>query len=114
MVFRPRLEGGLAQASSWFFSCRFDAEKTQVYDAILRTCNQQWTPKLDCYRNLQSLLELAELPYDSYLVSPPATIPVPGTSPGRKNPSNGQAFDQNISYLKQQYGGTITAAVGIV
>ncbi|XP_036771128.2 separin isoform X3 [Manis pentadactyla] len=52
-------------------SCRSYAERRQACDAILRACNQQLTAKLACPRHLGSLLELAELACNGYLVSTP-------------------------------------------
>lgn len=57
-------------------SCRFNAERRQACDAILRACNQQLTAKLDCRRHLESLLELAELACNGYLVSNPQRPPL--------------------------------------
>ncbi|KAM5249307.1 separin isoform 1-T3 [Hipposideros larvatus] len=57
-------------------SCRFDAERRQACDAILRACNQQLTAKLDCRRHLESLLELAELACSGYLVFNPQRPPL--------------------------------------
>ncbi|KAF6118547.1 extra spindle pole bodies like 1, separase [Phyllostomus discolor] len=57
-------------------NCRFDAERRQTCDAILRACNQQLTAKLPCHRHLDSLLELAELACNGYLVSNPQGPPL--------------------------------------
>ncbi|XP_029811477.1 separin [Suricata suricatta] len=57
-------------------SCRSDAERRQACDAILRACNQQMTAKLACPRHLESLLELAELACNGYLMSTPQRPPL--------------------------------------
>uniref|UniRef100_A0A8C3WZR1 separase n=1 Tax=Catagonus wagneri TaxID=51154 RepID=A0A8C3WZR1_9CETA len=57
-------------------SCRSDAERRQTCDAILRACNQQLTGRLACPKHLGSLLELAELACDGYLMSTPQRPPL--------------------------------------
>ncbi|OWK16867.1 ESPL1 [Cervus elaphus hippelaphus] len=57
-------------------SCRSDSERRQACDAILRACNQQLTVKLACPKHLGSLLELAELACDGYLMSTPQRPPL--------------------------------------
>ncbi|KAI5760715.1 ESPL1 [Gulo gulo luscus] len=56
--------------------CRSDAERRQACDAILRACNQQLMAKLACPRHLGSLLELAELACNGYLVFTPQRSPL--------------------------------------
>ncbi|XP_051016383.1 separin [Acomys russatus] len=55
---------------------RPDAERRQVCDAVLRACNQQLTAKLDCPAHLKSLVDLAELACDGYLLSTPQRPPL--------------------------------------
>nr|AAI11665.1 Extra spindle pole bodies homolog 1 (S. cerevisiae) [Bos taurus] len=57
-------------------SCRSDSERRQTCDAILRACNQQLAVKLACPRHLGSLLELAELACEGYLMSTPQRPPL--------------------------------------
>uniref|UniRef100_A0A8C7A565 separase n=1 Tax=Neovison vison TaxID=452646 RepID=A0A8C7A565_NEOVI len=56
--------------------CRSDAERRQACDAILRACNQQLMAKLACPQHLGSLLELAELACNGYLVFTPQRSPL--------------------------------------
>lgn len=57
-------------------SSRTDAERRQVCDTILRACTQQLTAKLDCPGHLRSILDLAELACDGYLLSTPQRPPL--------------------------------------
>ncbi|KAM6153481.1 separin [Erethizon dorsatum] len=57
-------------------SSRSDTERRQTCDAILRACNQQLTARLSCPGYLGSLLELAELACDGYVVSTPQRPPL--------------------------------------
>ncbi|XP_040845089.1 separin [Ochotona curzoniae] len=59
-----------------FPSCRSDAERRQVCDAVLRACNQQLTAKLTCPGHLEDLLELAELACNGYVASTPQRPPL--------------------------------------
>uniref|UniRef100_A0A2K6V525 separase n=1 Tax=Saimiri boliviensis boliviensis TaxID=39432 RepID=A0A2K6V525_SAIBB len=72
----PDLKEFLSKPPAGFPSSRSDAERRQACDAILRACNQQLTAKLACPRHLGSLLELAELACDGYLVSTPQRPPL--------------------------------------
>ncbi|KAM8801446.1 separin isoform 2-T3 [Rhynchonycteris naso] len=72
----PDLKEFLSKLPAGAPSCRFDAERRQTCDAILRACNQQLTTKLACRRHLESLLELAELACNGYLVSNPPCLPL--------------------------------------
>ncbi|PNI32955.1 ESPL1 isoform 5 [Pan troglodytes] len=72
----PDLKEFLSNPPAGFPSSRSDAERRQACDAILRACNQQLTAKLACPRHLGSLLELAELACDGYLVSTPQRPPL--------------------------------------
>ncbi|KAB0396854.1 hypothetical protein E2I00_016274, partial [Balaenoptera physalus] len=72
----PDLKEFLSQLPADFPSCRSDAERRQACDAILRACNQQLTVKLACPRHLGSLLELAEVACDGYLMSTPQRPPL--------------------------------------
>ncbi|XP_066114711.1 separin isoform X1 [Saccopteryx bilineata] len=72
----PDLKEFLSKLPAGAPSCRFDAERRQTCDAILRACNQQLTAKLACCRHLESLLELAELACNGYLVSNPQCPPL--------------------------------------
>ncbi|ELV10467.1 Separin [Tupaia chinensis] len=72
----PDLKEFLSRPSAGLPSCRSDAEKRQACDAILRACNQQLTAKLDCPGHLESLLELAKLACDGYLLSTPQRPPL--------------------------------------
>ncbi|KAM7114144.1 separin isoform 1-T2 [Molossus nigricans] len=72
----PDLKEFLSKLPASSPSCRFDAERRQTCDAILRACNQQLTAKLACSRHLESLLELAELACNGYLVSNPQGPPL--------------------------------------
>ncbi|XP_019580029.2 separin isoform X2 [Rhinolophus sinicus] len=72
----PDLKEFLSMVPAGSPSCRFNAERRQACDAILRACNQQLTAKLDCLRHLGSLLELAELACNGYLVSNPQRPPL--------------------------------------
>ncbi|XP_005397224.1 PREDICTED: separin isoform X2 [Chinchilla lanigera] len=57
-------------------SSRSDTERRQTCDAILRACNQQLTARLPGPRHLGSLLELAELACNGYVVSTPQRPPL--------------------------------------
>ncbi|XP_058598610.1 separin isoform X1 [Neofelis nebulosa] len=72
----PDLKEFLSKLPAGSSSCRSDAERRQACDAILRACNQQLTAKLACPRHLESLLELAELAYNGYLMSTPQRPPL--------------------------------------
>ncbi|KAL2776358.1 separin [Daubentonia madagascariensis] len=72
----PDLKEFLSKPPAGFSSCQSDAERRQTCDAILRACNQQLTAKLACPGHLGSLLELAELACDGYLVSTPQRPPL--------------------------------------
>ncbi|XP_047405825.1 separin isoform X1 [Sciurus carolinensis] len=72
----PDLKEFLSKPRADFPSNRYDAEKRQICDAILRACNQQLTAKLACSGHLDSLLELAKLACDGYLVSTPQRPPL--------------------------------------
>ncbi|XP_075407729.1 separin isoform X2 [Tenrec ecaudatus] len=72
----PELKEYLSKPRAGPPSCRYDAERRQVCDAILRACNQQLTTKLACPSHLGSLLELAELACHGYLVSTPQRPPL--------------------------------------
>ncbi|XP_011374123.1 separin isoform X2 [Pteropus vampyrus] len=72
----PDLKEFLSKLPAGSSSCRFDAERRQACDTILRACNQQLTAKLACHRHLGSLLELAELACDGYLASNPQCPPL--------------------------------------
>ncbi|XP_051045973.1 separin [Phodopus roborovskii] len=66
----------LSSSQTDFPSSRSDAERRQTCDAILRACNQQLTAKLNCPGHLRSLLDLAELACDGYLLSTPQRPPL--------------------------------------
>ncbi|XP_057647844.1 separin [Chionomys nivalis] len=66
----------LSRSRTDFPSSRYDAERRQVCDTILRACNQQLTAKIVCPGHLQSLLKLAELACDGYLSSTPQRPPL--------------------------------------
>ncbi|EGV95374.1 separin isoform X1 [Cricetulus griseus] len=66
----------LSRSRTDFPSSRSDAERRQTCDAILRACNQQLTAKLNCPGHLRSLLDLAELACDGYLLSTPQRPPL--------------------------------------
>ncbi|XP_057558622.1 separin isoform X2 [Hippopotamus amphibius kiboko] len=72
----PDLKEFLSKLPADSPSYRSDAEKRRACDAILRACNQQLTVKLACPRHLGSLLELAELACDGYLMSTPQRPPL--------------------------------------
>ncbi|XP_053413203.1 separin isoform X1 [Nycticebus coucang] len=72
----PDLKEFLVKPPAGFPTCRSDAERRHICDAILRACNQQLTAKLACPGHLWSLLELAELACDGYLVSTPQRPPL--------------------------------------
>lgn len=72
----PDLKEFLSKPPAGFPSCRSDAERRQVCDAILRACNQQLTAKLTCPGHLESLLALAELACDGYVASTPQRPPL--------------------------------------
>ncbi|KAM9229251.1 separin [Dugong dugon] len=72
----PELKEFLSKPPAGPPSCRYDAERRQACDAILRACNQQLTAKLACPKHLGSLLELAELACHGYLVSTPQRPPL--------------------------------------
>ncbi|KAL1767384.1 separin [Sigmodon hispidus] len=72
----PDLKEFLSKSRTDFPSSRSDAERRQICDAILRACNQQLTAKLDCPGHLRSLLDLAELACDGYLMSTPQRPPL--------------------------------------
>uniref|UniRef100_A0A8C6BUQ6 separase n=1 Tax=Monodon monoceros TaxID=40151 RepID=A0A8C6BUQ6_MONMO len=72
----PDLKEFLSKLPADSPSCRSDAERRQACDAILRACNQQLTVKLACPRHLGSLLELAEVACDGYLMSTPQRPPL--------------------------------------
>ncbi|XP_062932120.1 separin [Cynocephalus volans] len=72
----PSLKEFLSNPPAGFPSCRSDAERRQVCDAILRACNQQLTVKLACPGHLRSLLELAELACNGYLAATPQRPPL--------------------------------------
>ncbi|XP_006870032.1 PREDICTED: separin [Chrysochloris asiatica] len=72
----PDLKEFLSKPPAGLPSCRYDAERRQTCDAILRACNQQLTAKLPCPGHLGSLLELAELACHGYLVSTPQRSPL--------------------------------------
>ncbi|XP_028342467.1 separin [Physeter macrocephalus] len=72
----PDLKEFLSKLPADSPSCRSDAERRQACDAILRACNQQLTVKLACPRHLGSLLELAEVACDGYLMSTPRRPPL--------------------------------------
>ncbi|EHB09078.1 Separin [Heterocephalus glaber] len=66
----------LSKPPAGFPSSRSDIERRQTCDAILRACNQQLTARLSCPGHLGSLLELAELACDGYMVSTPQRPPL--------------------------------------
>ncbi|XP_004637936.1 separin [Octodon degus] len=66
----------LSRPPAGFPSSRFDTERRQTCDAILRACNQQLTARLSCPGHLDSLLELAELACNGYVVSTPQRPPL--------------------------------------
>ncbi|XP_023423374.1 separin isoform X2 [Cavia porcellus] len=66
----------LSKPPAGFPSSRSDSERRQTCDAILRACNQQLTAKLSCPQHLGSLLELAELACDGYVMSTPQRPPL--------------------------------------
>ncbi|XP_004711395.1 separin [Echinops telfairi] len=72
----PELKEFLSKPPAGPPSCRYDAERRQACDAILRACNQQLTTKLACPGHLGTLLELAELACHGYLVSTPQRPPL--------------------------------------
>nr|XP_031538710.1 separin [Vicugna pacos] len=72
----PDLKEFLSKLPAGSPCCRSDVEKRQACDAILRACNQQLTVRLACPRHLGSLLELAELACDGYLMSTPQRPPL--------------------------------------
>ncbi|XP_075816882.1 separin isoform X2 [Microtus pennsylvanicus] len=72
----PDLKEFLSRSRTDFPSSRYDAERRQVCDTILRACNQQLTAKIVCPGHLQSLLKLAELACDGYLSSTPQRPPL--------------------------------------
>ncbi|KAM6215885.1 separin [Rhynchocyon petersi] len=72
----PELKEFLSKPPAGPPSCRYDAERRQACDAILRACNQQLTAKLTCPGYLKSLLELAELAYHGYMLSTPQRPPL--------------------------------------
>ncbi|XP_007947715.1 separin [Orycteropus afer afer] len=72
----PELKEFLSKPPAGPLSCRYDAERRQACDAILRACNQQLTANLTCPGHLGSLLELAELACHGYLVSTPQRPPL--------------------------------------
>ncbi|KAG8518346.1 Separin, partial [Galemys pyrenaicus] len=72
----PDLKEFLSKLPADSSSCRSDAERRQACDAILRGCNQQLTAKLVCPGHLESLLGLAELACNGYLVSTPQRPPL--------------------------------------
>ncbi|XP_004406285.1 PREDICTED: separin [Odobenus rosmarus divergens] len=72
----PDLKEFLSKLPAGSPSCRSDAERRQACDAILRACNQQLMAKLACPRHLGSLLELAELACNGYLVFTPQRSPL--------------------------------------
>lgn len=59
----------LSKTTAGSSSSRSDSERRHVCDAILRACNKQLTAKLTCPGYLWSLLELAELASNGYLMS---------------------------------------------
>uniref|UniRef100_A0A8C6I5T6 separase n=1 Tax=Mus spicilegus TaxID=10103 RepID=A0A8C6I5T6_MUSSI len=72
----PDLKEFLSRSRTDFPSSRTDAERRQVCDTILRACTQQLTAKLDCPGHLRSILDLAELACDGYLLSTPQRPPL--------------------------------------
>ncbi|EFB17411.1 hypothetical protein PANDA_012438, partial [Ailuropoda melanoleuca] len=72
----PDLKEFLSKLPAGSPSCRSDAERRQACDAILRACNQQLMAKLACPKHLGSLLDLAELACNGYLVFTPQRSPL--------------------------------------
>uniref|UniRef100_A0A8C0RT85 separase n=1 Tax=Canis lupus familiaris TaxID=9615 RepID=A0A8C0RT85_CANLF len=72
----PDLKEFLSKLPAGSPSCRSDAERRRACDAILRACNQQLTARLACPRHLESLLDLAELACDGYVVFTPQRSPL--------------------------------------
>ncbi|XP_052016533.1 separin [Apodemus sylvaticus] len=72
----PDLKEFLSRSRTDFPSSRTDAEKRQVCDTILRACTQQLTAKLDHPGHLRSILDLAELACNGYLLSTPQRPPL--------------------------------------
>ncbi|XP_003405097.2 separin isoform X2 [Loxodonta africana] len=72
----PELKEFLSKPPAGPPSCRYDVERRQACDAILRACNQQLTAKLACREHLGSLLELAELACHGYLMYTPQRPPL--------------------------------------
>lgn len=66
----------LSKPPAGFPNSQFDTERRQTCDAILRACNQQLTARLSCPGHLESLLELAELACNGYVVSTPQRPPL--------------------------------------
>ncbi|KAM4881245.1 separin [Thomomys bottae] len=61
----------LSKPAADFPNSRLDSERRHTCDAILRACNQQLTSKLACPKHLESLVELARLACDGYLLFTP-------------------------------------------
>lgn len=72
----PDLKEFLSRSRTDSVSSRTDAERRQVCDTILRACTQQLTAKLDGPGHLRSILDLAELACDGYLLSTPQRPPL--------------------------------------
>ncbi|XP_055474199.1 separin isoform X2 [Psammomys obesus] len=72
----PDLKEFLSKSRPDLPSNRSDAERRQVCDAVLRACNQQLTAKLECPGHLRSVLDLAELACEGYLLSTPQRPPL--------------------------------------
>uniref|UniRef100_A0A8C5L3W2 separase n=1 Tax=Jaculus jaculus TaxID=51337 RepID=A0A8C5L3W2_JACJA len=72
----PDLKEFLCKPPAGCPSSRSDAERRQACDAILRACNQQLTAKLACPGHLKSLLELADMACDGYLLFTPQRPPL--------------------------------------
>ncbi|XP_048219440.1 separin isoform X2 [Perognathus longimembris pacificus] len=66
----------LSKPAADFPNSRSDSERRHICDAILRACNQQLTSKLACPRHLGSLVELAGLACDGYLLFTPQRPPL--------------------------------------
>ncbi|XP_069897998.1 separin [Dipodomys merriami] len=66
----------LSKPAADFPNSRSDSERRHTCDAILRACNQQLTSKLACPRHLGSLVELAGLACDGYLLFTPQRPPL--------------------------------------